>query len=82
MTVVVLISILILLAALCAIIGYQWALDRLDVQRHHLASQREALDAEWQALEQTRRLRELFLTARRAMQAEAQRSMREHRQQP
>jgi hypothetical protein len=34
------------------------------------------LNAEWQQLDQTRRMRSVFLTARRAMQAEAERAAR------
>lgn len=58
-------------------LGYQFAADKLHDDRRRLDQRRAALDAEWQALDQTRRLRELFFTASRAMRAEARRAMQQ-----
>lgn len=43
---------------------------------HRLAEQRQALDAEWHALDNTRRVRAVFLHARLAMREEALRAAR------
>lgn len=58
-------------AALLLWLGYQFAVGGLRDERTRVTAQRQALDAEWQALEQTRRVRAVFLEARQAMQAEA-----------
>jgi hypothetical protein len=52
-------------------IGYHLALNNFRYDRECLAEQRQALEAEWQALENTRRVRSVFLRARRAMQDQA-----------
>lgn len=54
-------------------LGYQLAKDHLhgDGDRAWITAQRQALDAEWRALDHTRRVRAVLLEARRAMQAEA-----------
>jgi Tfp pilus assembly protein PilO len=57
-------------------LGYQLAVDKLDDDRHQVEQQRDALKAEWQQLDTTRRLRAVFLSVRRAMQAEAWRASR------
>ncbi|OLT23163.1 hypothetical protein BJF78_07360 [Pseudonocardia sp. CNS-139] len=66
-TVVVLVVLLGLLVAL----GWALAVDHHQEQAHRLRQQREALDAEWRALEQTARVRAVFLGARRAMHEES-----------
>lgn len=60
-------------AGACGWLGYQWAMDKTRVERVQLAQERSVLEAEWQALDQAQRIRDVFLDARRAMQAEAQR---------
>jgi hypothetical protein len=57
-------------------VGYQLAVDKLHDDRAAVEQQQAALAAEWQQLDQTRRVRSVFLTARRAMQAEAERDVR------
>lgn len=57
-----------MLSGLLIYIGWQAAADSFRHDREQLQQQREALDAEWQALDNTRRVREVFWTARRAMQ--------------
>ncbi len=68
----------VVLAAAAALIYLGWRLairdlrqERLNVGRH-----RAELDAEWRALDNTRLVREVFMTARRVMQDEAQRHYR------
>lgn len=53
--------------------GYLWAQDQLAAERTELAQRRASLDAEWRALENTRRVRTVFLDAHRAMRDEARR---------
>lgn len=55
-------------------LGYQLAADKLHRERQQLKQEKAALQAEWRQLDQTRRVRAVFLTARRAMQQEAMRS--------
>jgi hypothetical protein len=62
---------LLLTAGSLVVLGFALAADRLHGDQVRLRAQRQALDAEWQTLEQTRRVRSVFLAARRAMQAEA-----------
>ena len=50
--------------------GWWLAHLRLRREQARLRVVRELLDAEWQALEGTRQVREVFLVARRAMQQE------------
>lgn len=54
-------------------VGYQIAVDKLHEDRTRVEQQTAALKAEWQQLDATRRVRSVFLSARRAMQAEAAR---------
>lgn len=63
------------LAAALVWVGYRLATDKLQGDRTAVEQQRAALDAEWQQLDQTRRVRSVFLAARRAMHAEAERAM-------
>jgi hypothetical protein len=55
-------------------LGYQLAVGKLRDDRAAVEQQRVALQAEWQQLDASRRVRSIFLSARRAMQAEAVRS--------
>ena len=54
-------------------LGYWLAVEKLSHDRARLIRERTALDAEWDALDRTRRVREVFFDARRAMHEEAQR---------
>jgi predicted Holliday junction resolvase-like endonuclease len=54
-------------------IGYQLAVDKLHEDQNQVEQQKAALKAEWQQLDATRRVRSVFLSAQRAMQAEAAR---------
>jgi cell division protein FtsL len=67
--------VLLLLIGMAALIwiGYQFAVDKLHEDRTQVEQQKAALKAEWQQLDATRRVRSVFLSARRAMQAEAAR---------
>jgi hypothetical protein len=56
-------------------LGYQLAGERLVRERAWVATQRRVLEAEWRAWESTLRIQEAFLSARRAMQEEAMRSL-------
>lgn len=62
-----------------AAIGWWLARLRHRRERARLQQTRELLDAEWQALDGTRRVREVFMTARRAMQQTADREQQERR---
>lgn len=66
---------LLLLVALVALLiwlGYQLARERSSAEREELNVQRQVLDDEWMALEQTRRVNDVFFRARDATrQAEA-----------
>ena len=53
-------------------LGCQLADEQLARDRTRLDAQRQALDMEWRALEQTGRVRSLFFETRRAMHEEAQ----------
>ena len=57
----------------CAVVALGWwlAMQQLHIERRRLRLQRDLLDAEWRALDQTRQVREVFLTARRTMQRQA-----------
>lgn len=68
-------TVLALLVGVGLLIAAGWWLAHEQLQAHwqRLRTARSVLDAEWRALEQTRRVRETFLLARRAMQAEADR---------
>jgi hypothetical protein len=63
-------------AAALVWVGYCLATGKLHEDREAVEQQRAALDAEWQQLDQTRRVRSVFLTTRRAMQTEAERAAR------
>jgi cell division protein FtsL len=67
--------VLLLLVGMAALIwvGYQFAVDKLHEDRTQVEQQKAALKAEWQQLDATRRIRSVFLSARRTMQAEAAR---------
>jgi hypothetical protein len=54
-------------------LGYWVAVEKLSHDRARVVRERTALDAEWEALDRTRRIREAFFDARRAMHEEAQR---------
>ena len=54
-------------------LGYQFAHEKLSVDRLRVERERKALDAEWQALDRTRRIRDTFFSARIAMREEARR---------
>ncbi|WP_285505527.1 hypothetical protein [Actinokineospora sp. NBRC 105648] len=54
-------------------LGFMLADVRLSAERERLAFQRQAIDVEWKQLERLGQVRSVFLHARRAMQAEAQR---------
>lgn len=60
-------------------LGYWLARDELAADRKAVEQQREALDAEWRALDSARRVGDVFFAARRAMQAEVQRRPRARR---
>lgn len=60
-------------AAALVWLGYWVAVAKLRSDRQRIKHERTALDAEWRALDRTRRVREIFLNARRAMHEEAQR---------
>lgn len=63
-----------LVAGLCVgliAIGYVYAACRLLSYREEAEQQRQQLDAEWRALDNTRRLRSVFLDARRQMADDA-----------
>lgn len=67
--------VVLLMAGLCCgllVIGYVDAACRLLSYREAVEQQRQQLDAEWLALDNTRRVRAVFLDARRQM-AEAAR---------
>ncbi|WP_436495541.1 hypothetical protein [Actinokineospora sp. HUAS TT18] len=53
-------------------LGYECAGVKLSYDRARVRVQRQALEAEWRSLEQTDRVRSVFLAARRAMQREGQ----------
>jgi cell division protein FtsL len=58
-------------------LGYGLAHDKLADDQVALAQQRQALDVEWQALENGRRVNDVFFQARQAMrQAEQERRSR------
>lgn len=62
----ILLFLLAIMAGLIAL-GYCLAADRLADDRAQLDVQRQALDIEWQALENGRRVNEVFFQARQAM---------------
>ncbi len=75
----VLIAFLLMLGIFVGLIwlGYGIAQDQLEADRAALAHQRQALDIEWQALENGRRVHEVFFQARQAMrEAEQERRPR------
>jgi uncharacterized membrane protein len=57
-------------------LGYQLARDRMRDEHAWIAHQKAALNAEWRQLDQTRRIRSVFWTARQAMHAEAENTLR------
>ena len=59
------------LVGLVVALGWWLAMEHLAAFRRSLHLQRNLLDAEWRALDQTRRVREVFLAARRNMQQQA-----------
>ncbi|MCA1604176.1 MAG: hypothetical protein LC775_01530 [Acidobacteria bacterium] len=61
-----------LLFMLAAVVGLVWlgyvlASDRLAADRDAMAQQRQALNVEWQALEHSRQVNDVFFRARQAM---------------
>lgn len=54
-------------------LGYWLAAERLSSDRERIERERAALDAEWDALDRTRRVRDVYYNARNAMRDEAQR---------
>jgi hypothetical protein len=64
-------AVALLVAAVLVLLGFLAASGELVSDRAALDAERDALDAEWRALDQTRRIRSVFLHARRAMQSEA-----------
>jgi hypothetical protein len=48
-------------------LGFQFAKGKLEDDQEKLDSERQVLDAEWTALEQTRRVNDVFFSARDAM---------------
>ena len=67
---------LLLMAAFLIWLGYQLAVTKLRADRARLDYQQAALAEEWRRLDHTRRVRAVFLAARRAMRAEADRFIR------
>lgn len=64
-------------------LGYVLARERTSSERAELDEQREVLDIEWSALEQSRRVNDVFFRARDAMrQAEADAMQEERRRYP
>lgn len=64
-------------------VGYLLARDRSSAERDELDVQRQVLDTEWRALEQTRRVNDVFFRARDAMRrAEADAFDQERRRRP
>lgn len=66
----------VILAAVLAAVGLVWlgyamASAYLSAIQANVTRERQALRAEWRALEETARVRAIFLNARRAMQREA-----------
>jgi Na+-transporting NADH:ubiquinone oxidoreductase subunit NqrC len=72
MGVVLVFVFIVLVAGVFVTLGYVLAEGKLAHDRAELDQQRQVLDAEWTALENTQRVRAVFLAARRAMQREAQ----------
>jgi hypothetical protein len=76
----------VLLMALVAFLvwlGYVLARERTSAERAELDEQRDVLDAEWTALEQTRRVNDVFFRARDAMrQTEADVTNQDRRYRP
>lgn len=66
-------AVVIVVAGVLLWLGYWVAVEKLSHDRARVVRERTALDAEWKALDRTRRVREVFFDARRAMQEEAQR---------
>jgi cell division protein FtsL len=69
--IVVLVLIILVAAGALVRLGYVWAVRKFGTERVRLDSQRQALSAEWRALDDTRRIRAVFLAARHAMHDEA-----------
>ena len=69
--------VLVFLALFLVMLGYQLAVDRYQAEQEYLDQQQAALAEEWQQLDRTRRIREIFLYARRTMQTEADRQARQ-----
>ena len=63
---VVLVLLVVLTAAVFGL-GYWSGRDTVASERNELAVQREALDSEWQALQQAQRISDVFYRARQAM---------------
>jgi hypothetical protein len=66
-------AVVIVVAGALLWLGYWVAVEKLSHDRARVIRERIALDAEWEALDRTRRVREVFYDARRAMTEEAQR---------
>lgn len=70
-TTIVMVVLVLLLVALLVWFGFELAGCLLEHQRAAVRRDRQRLAVEWNALENTRRVRSVFLDARRAMQREA-----------
>lgn len=53
-------------------LGYGLAQDKLSDDKAEVEQQRQALDVEWRALENSRRINDVFFRARQAMREAAQ----------
>jgi cell division protein FtsL len=78
MEVVLVAVVLLTVVALLVGTGFVWAREELAADREAVEQQRQALDAEWQALENGRRVNDVFFQARQAMREAA----RERRPRP
>lgn len=74
MNALIIAGLLVVAAGVFIWLGYQIAVDKLHHDREQVEQQQAALQAEWRQLDTTRRIRSVFLSARRAMQAEATRA--------
>ncbi len=64
---VLLLLLLLVLIAFLIFLGYQLARGRFSADRQELKIERQVLDAEWTALDNIRRVNDVFFQARQAM---------------